>query len=75
MSRKKLKKTLAGFLATSMLLGTGSGYTLQVSAEGEEATVSLIWGNNDDPAQMVIAAEQPEGKDLIAKFIQNGTYT
>ena len=75
MGKQKLKKQMAGFLAVCMLMGTTSGYGLKVSAEEQDtAMVSSVWGVGEFE-ELEIADTQPEGKQLMVKYIQNGTYT
>lgn len=87
MVERKMKKTgkrwiniLAVFLAVCMCV-TGIPFgELQVKAEGDTATVTRIYaefpqGETGEPSIFEIAESAPEGKELFAKFISDGSYT
>ena len=87
MVEKKRKKTgkrwadiLAVFLAVCIgVTGIPFG-ELQVKAEGDTATVTRIYakfpqGETGEPSNFEIAESAPEGKELFAKFISDGSYT
>ncbi|MCR4625989.1 MAG: hypothetical protein K5795_08495, partial [Lachnospiraceae bacterium] len=73
-----IKKFWIALLVFALVISNLNGNMIRVRAE-DTAEIWKIYANvsNDEPTDMelVTGSESVEGKELIAKFITNGTYT